>query len=61
MGQHTVLVKPTEAANSVMQVSSVLLNNSRKKLKEAHLKNQDVGLREQNRNSEGEEAECSES
>jgi len=43
MGQHTVYVKPTEAT-SFMQVSSVLLNNNRKKLKEAHLKNQDVIL-----------------
>ena len=42
-----------------MQVFCVLLNNSRKKLKEAHLKNQDVRLWEQNRNSEDEEAECS--
>jgi hypothetical protein len=39
MGQHTVLVKPKEA-NSFMHVSSVLLNNSRKNLKEAHLKNE---------------------
>jgi hypothetical protein len=43
MDQHTVLVKPTEAT-SFMQVSSVLLNSSTKKLKEAHLKNQDIRL-----------------
>jgi hypothetical protein len=58
MGQHTVLVKPTQAA-SFTHVSSLLLKNSRKKLKEAHLKNQDVSLEEQNRNREEDEAECS--
>jgi hypothetical protein len=55
IGQHTILVKPSEAT-SFMQVSSVVLNKS-SKLKKTHLKNQNIRLSERNRNRKDEEAE----